>query len=117
MATASMTPYSVKSRAFSDAPSLARSPSARSRRMADSPRRLQPPVTTSNPAPRTPRELLQELSTYLHHFDRTGDLGESDTVAEIKRRLRARILEVETELARWKTANPDLLDRCSEIRN
>jgi len=58
--------------------------------------------TTSNPAgPRAPRELLQELRTYLQHFDQTGDLGESDTIAEIKSRLRARIREVEAELARW----------------
>ena len=49
---------------------------------------------------RAPRELLEELRTYLLHFDQTGHLGESDTVAEIKRRLRTRIVEVEAELAR-----------------
>jgi hypothetical protein len=49
-------------------------------------------------AHRLPRELLEELCTYLKHFDQTGHLGESATVAEIKRRLRARIAEVEAEL-------------------
>jgi hypothetical protein len=47
---------------------------------------------------RTPHELLAELRTYLQHFDQTGHLGESETVAEIKRRLRVRIAEVESEL-------------------
>jgi hypothetical protein len=47
---------------------------------------------------RLPRELLDELRTYLRHFDETGHLGETDTVAEIKRRLLARIAEVEAEL-------------------
>jgi len=47
---------------------------------------------------RLPRELLDELRTYLQHFDDTGHLGEMETVAEIKNRLRARIAEVEAEL-------------------
>ena len=47
---------------------------------------------------RLPRELLDELRTYLQHFDQTGHLGETETVEEIKRRLRARIAEVEAEL-------------------
>jgi hypothetical protein len=48
---------------------------------------------------RLPRELLDELRTYLQHFDDTGHVdGESETVAEIKRRLRTRIAEVEAEL-------------------
>lgn len=47
---------------------------------------------------RLPRELLDELRTYLQHFDATGHLGESETVAEIKHRLRVRITEVEAEL-------------------
>jgi hypothetical protein len=47
---------------------------------------------------RLPQELLEELRTYLEHFDQTGHLGESDTVAEIKRRLRDRIGEVEATL-------------------
>jgi hypothetical protein len=47
---------------------------------------------------RLPHELLEELQTYLQHFDHTGHLGDSKTVAEIKRRLRARIAEVEAEL-------------------
>lgn len=47
---------------------------------------------------RLPNELLEELCTYLKHFDQTGHLGESATVAEIKRRLRVRIAEVEAEL-------------------
>lgn len=47
---------------------------------------------------RLPHELLEELCTYLKHFDQTGHLGESATVAEIKRRLRDRIAEVEAEL-------------------
>jgi len=49
---------------------------------------------------RLPHELLDELRTYLHHFDQTGHLGESTTVAEIKQRLKHRIAEVEAELAR-----------------
>ena len=47
---------------------------------------------------RLPRELLDELRTYLQHFDETGHLGETETVAEIKSRLRGRIAEVEAEL-------------------
>ena len=47
---------------------------------------------------RLPQELLLELRTYLQHFDQTGHLGESATVAEIKRRLRQRIAEAEAEL-------------------
>lgn len=47
---------------------------------------------------RLPRELLDELRTYLQHFDDTGHLGETETVAEIKSRLRTRIAEVEAEL-------------------
>jgi len=47
---------------------------------------------------RPPSELLEELRTYLQHFDDTGHIGETETVAEIKRRLRARIAEVEAEL-------------------
>jgi len=47
---------------------------------------------------RLPHELLDELRTYLQHFDDTGHLGEMETVAEIKNRLRARIAEVEAEL-------------------
>jgi hypothetical protein len=47
---------------------------------------------------RLPQELLEELRTYLDHFDQTGHLGESDTVAEIKRRLQVRIGEVEATL-------------------
>jgi hypothetical protein len=47
---------------------------------------------------RLPRELLDELRTYLQHFDDTGHLGEIETVAEIKRRLQTRISEVEAEL-------------------
>jgi len=49
---------------------------------------------------RLPQELLLELRTYLQHFDQTGHLGESETVAEIKRRLKERISEVEAEIAR-----------------
>jgi hypothetical protein len=47
---------------------------------------------------RLPRELLDELRTYLQHFDETGHLGETETVAEIKNRLRSRIADVEAEL-------------------
>ena len=70
--------------------------------MGYSPRRFPPKLKRSTipnpPSPRVPRELLQELHTYLQHFDETGDLGASDCVAEIKSRLRTRILEVEAEL-------------------
>jgi hypothetical protein len=54
---------------------------------------------------RAPRELLEELRNYLRHFDQTGHLGESDAVAEIKHRLRSRIVEVEAELKR--SAGPE----------
>ena len=47
---------------------------------------------------RLPQELLLELRTYLQHFEQTGHLGESETVAEIKRRLYERIQEVEAQL-------------------
>jgi hypothetical protein len=47
---------------------------------------------------RLPQELLLELRTYLQHFDQTGHLGESEAVAEIQRRLRERICEVEARL-------------------
>lgn len=47
---------------------------------------------------RLPQELLLELRTYLEHFDQTGHLGESETVAEIKHRLSQRILEVEAQV-------------------
>ena len=69
---------------------------------------------------RAPRELLEELQTYLRHFDQTGHLGDSASVAEIKRRLRARIVEVEAELERTlrsgqaeprpPKAKPDLIE-------
>ena len=55
---------------------------------------------------RLPQELLQELRSYLQHFDDTSELGESATVIEIKRRLTARIAEVEAELARGKPSQP-----------
>jgi hypothetical protein len=51
-------------------------------------------------SPRAPRDLLEELRTYLEHFDKSGHLGDSADVAEIKRRLRDRITEVEAQLAR-----------------
>jgi hypothetical protein len=47
---------------------------------------------------RLPQELLEELRTNLEHFDQTGHLGETDTIAEIKRRLKDRIGEVEATL-------------------
>jgi hypothetical protein len=46
-------------------------------------------------SPRAPRDLLEELRTYLEHFDESGHLGD-----EIKRRLRIRIAEVEAQLKR-----------------
>jgi hypothetical protein len=49
-------------------------------------------------AHRLPQELLLELRTYLQHFDETGHIGESETVTEIKSRLRQRISEVEAQL-------------------
>ena len=45
-------------------------------------------------------ELLDDLRGYLMHFERTGDLGESETIAEIQRRLRDQIAEIEAELKR-----------------
>ena len=56
---------------------------------------------------RLPEELLQELRTYLQHFDDTGHLGESDTVAEIKRRLCQRIAEVESQLRTTQPERPN----------
>ena len=47
---------------------------------------------------RLPNELLDELRTYLQHFHDTGHLGETETISEIKRRLRDRIAEVEAEI-------------------
>jgi hypothetical protein len=47
---------------------------------------------------RLPQELLLELRTYLQHFDQTGHLGESETVAEIKARLHQRIQELEAQV-------------------
>ena len=47
---------------------------------------------------RPPEELLAELRTYLQHFDQTGHIGGSASIAEIQRRLRARIAEVEAQL-------------------
>ena len=60
---------------------------------------------------RLPQELLQELRSYLQHFDETSHLGESETIAEIKRRLRERIAEVEAQLTedlimRSRSTNP-----------
>lgn len=52
---------------------------------------------------RPPQELLSELHVYLQHFDQTGHLGDSDSVAEIQRRLRARIAEAEAALKRSET--------------
>ena len=51
-------------------------------------------------SPRAPRDLLEELRTYLEHFDESGHLGDDADVAEIKRRLRDRIAEVEAQLER-----------------
>jgi len=55
---------------------------------------------------RLPHELLLELRTYLQHFDQTGHLGESETVAEIKNRLHKRIEEVEAQLRISGQHNP-----------
>jgi hypothetical protein len=59
---------------------------------------------------RLPQELLVELQTYLHHFDETGHLGESDTVEEIKRRLHQRIREVEAQV---RTTQPNSHEKLS----
>lgn len=58
---------------------------------------------------RLPQELLLELQTYLQHFDQTGHIGESETVAEIKRRLHQRIREVEAQIrdSQLSAANRD----------
>lgn len=56
---------------------------------------------------RLPQELLLELRTYLRHFDQTGHLGESETVAEIKLRLRQRISEVEAQLRNTQETIPN----------
>jgi hypothetical protein len=49
---------------------------------------------------RPPQELLADLRVYLQHFEQTSHLGESASVAEIQRRLRARIVEAEAALKR-----------------
>ena len=49
---------------------------------------------------RPPHELLEELLTYLQHFEQTSNLGDSASVAEIQRRLRVRIAEAEAEVKR-----------------
>ena len=54
---------------------------------------------------RLPQELLLELRTYLQHFDQTGHLGESETVAEIKHRLQQRIREVEAQVRTAQTSS------------
>jgi hypothetical protein len=56
---------------------------------------------------RLPQELLDELRTYLLHFNETGHLGNAETVGEIKRRLLDRIAEVEAEFrVRGKSNGP-----------
>lgn len=61
-------------------------------------------------------ELLEELRTYLQHFDQTGHLGDSETVIEIKRRLRNRIAEVEGELRATGQSIGPLKDRYNPPR-
>ena len=51
-------------------------------------------------AHRLPHELLEELRTYLLHFDQTEHIGERSTVDEIRRRLKERIAKVEAEIER-----------------
>ena len=68
-------------------------------------------------SPRAPRDLLGELRTYLEHFDESGHLGDSADVAEIKRRLRGRIAEVEAQLERnteIQTRSETTLDQPSQ---
>ena len=55
---------------------------------------------------RPPQELLGELRAYLQHFEKTGHLGDSVSVAQIQQRLRARIAEVEAELKRTERKQP-----------
>jgi hypothetical protein len=55
---------------------------------------------------RSPQELLVELRAYLQHFDKTGHLGDSASIAEIQQRLRVRIAEVEAELRRSALDTP-----------
>lgn len=59
-------------------------------------------------AQRVTREILEDLRARLLHFDQTGNLGESDTVEEIKRHLRARITEVEAEIVRHPSPAADI---------
>lgn len=59
---------------------------------------------------RAPLELLDELRTYLQHFEESGHMGGKTDVAEITRRLRARIVEVEAEIERG-TRNQGLPER------
>ena len=43
-------------------------------------------------------DTLEKLRADLKHFEESDDLGARDTVDDIKSRLRARIVEVESEL-------------------
>ena len=64
---------------------------------------------------RLPHELLEELRTYLQHFDLTEHLGERSTVDEIRRRLKARIAEVEAEIGRnSQSPRPPMGDALSQ---
>jgi len=65
---------------------------------------------------RLPQELLLELQTYLHHFDETGHLGESDTVEEIKRRLEQRIREVEAQVRTSPSNGDENTFKSSQLR-
>jgi hypothetical protein len=56
---------------------------------------------------RSPRELLEELRAYLLHFEESGHIGDDADVAEIKRRLCARIEEVESALRRTSVTLSD----------
>ena len=65
---------------------------------------------------RLPQELLLELQTYLHHFDETGHLGESDTVEEIKHRLHQRIREVEAQVRTNPSIGDEITFKSNQLR-
>jgi hypothetical protein len=60
-------------------------------------------------------DTLEKLRADLRHFEESDDLGARDTVDDIKSRLRARILEVESELRAGIKDHGCNAPRCSAV--
>ena len=57
-------------------------------------------------SPRAPRDLLEELRTYLEHFDQSGHLGDSADVAEVEAQLdRSTEIQTRAEIARNQSSH------------